>query len=112
LAGSYKLLVRHRSRFERKRYDDLDAALEALEERGREIAETADAETVDLKIGRKFDPVQQVVGRLEVRGPKIRGGVDVRGDGSTEAFTGWIKRRLVEQRHRETAYEALRRELA
>lgn len=104
-------MVRHRSRVQRERYDDLDAALRALEERGREIEQTADARTVDLKIGRQFEPVQQVVGRLELRGPRLRGGVDVRGDGSAEAFTGRIKRRLVEQRDGETPYEALRREL-
>ena len=61
---------------------------------------------------RKIEPVQQVVARLELRGPKrLRAGVDVRGDGSSESYTGRVHRRLIEQRPDESAYDALRREL-
>jgi hypothetical protein len=73
-------------------------------------------EVVDVKI-KRFDPVQQVTARLELAGPErlvpsVRVGVDVRGDGSSEAFRGHIRRILLEQRKGEDAFMALRRSLA
>jgi hypothetical protein len=64
-------------------------------------------------LGRDIEPVSQVVARGGLKGPRGHGGIDVRGDGSTEAWTGrsW-RRRLVEQRSHEDAFAALRRALA
>ena len=97
----YTLTVRRRGATERDRFESLDEALTALEtcldglsrpeRRGSEHGLTRD-----------YKPVMQVA---------LRGGVDVRGDGSAEAYTGRVRRRLVERASGETAYEALRRAL-
>ena len=112
----WKLTVRAGPRVERSRFDQLDDALDAAEQRAREIARTTPRTPVDVKF-KRFDPVQQVAARIELAGPervipKVRAGVDVRGDGSIEAYLGRIRREVVEQRKGETAYRALRRALA
>ena len=63
--------------------------------------------------GREFEPVHQVAARAEVNGPRrLRAGIDLRGDGSAEAWTGRVVRRLVELQPGEDAYAALRRVVA
>ncbi|MGH2838542.1 MAG: hypothetical protein ACRDJY_09390 [Thermoleophilaceae bacterium] len=97
---------------ERARFDELGEAIAVLERRGEELQADADARTIDFKVGRHFEPVQQVVARLELSGPgRLHAGVDVRGDGSAEAWTGRVRRSLVEQLPRESPYDALRRTL-
>jgi hypothetical protein len=111
MAG-YRLTVRRGSKVERQRFDDLDGALAELESRGRDLQAGADAKAIDLKLLRRIEPVQRVVARLEVSGPRVRAGIDVRGDGSAEGFTGRVRRRLIEQRRGESPYDALRRAVA
>lgn len=106
--ASYRLKVRAGSKVERSRHDDLEAAIAALEARAVELRKTARRSRVDIKISR-FDPVQQVTARLELSGPKLRAGVDVRGDGSVEGWTGRFRREVIEERRGETAFDALRR---
>jgi hypothetical protein len=107
--GDWTLTVRAGPKVERTRYGDADAALDALEARGRELERTADAKP-RAPLGRTFAPVQQVVARLELSGPgRVRAGVDVRGDGSSESWEGRLRRRLVEARAGESTYDALRR---
>jgi hypothetical protein len=98
---------------ERRRFPDVDSALAELETRGRGLAKTADAKTVDVKVLRRMEPVHQVVARIELSGPRrLRAGIDVRGDGSIEGYTGRLRRRLIEQLRGESPYEALRRAVA
>ena len=109
----WKLTVRTGPRVQRSRFDELGAALAALEQRTRELADAANRKPIDVKV-RRFEPVQQVAARLELSGPErlipsVRAGIDVRGDGSTEAYQGQIRRSLIEQRRGESAYQALRR---
>jgi hypothetical protein len=52
-----------------------------------------------------------VTGRFELRGPGVRCGVDVRGDGSAEAYTGRIRKVPVAADPGETAVQALERTL-
>jgi hypothetical protein len=111
----WRLTVRAGPRVERRTLDTIQEALDALEARAEELAADASGRPVDVRY-RKFEPVQQVAARLELAGPQrlvpsVRAGVDVRGDGSTEAYLGRVRRRLVEQRRRESAVAALRREL-
>ena len=107
--------MRSGPRVERRRFAQLEAALDAVESRGRELAGAARREIVDVKF-RRFEPVEQVTARIELAGPQrllpsVRAGVDVRGDGSTEAYLGRVRREVVPQRKGETAYKALRRAL-
>jgi len=98
---------------ERTRFDALEPALDAVESRARELAETAPKRAVDARV-KRFAPVEQVTARIELAGPErlipsVRAGIDVRGDGSTEAFVGRVKRQVVKARKGETPYRALRR---
>jgi hypothetical protein len=111
----WKLTVRAGPRVQRFRFEDFDAALTALQQRARELADTAQRAPVNARY-RRFEPAQQVAGRVELSGPQrlapaVRAGVDVRGDGSIEAFIGQVRRRAVETQGRETPFAALRRAL-
>src|SRR4051794_4045588 len=107
----YSLTVRRRGATERERFASLDEALAALEARLDGLVRPA-RRGPERGVARDFEPVPEVAVRGEIAGPAgLRGGVDVRGDGSAEAYTGRLRRRLVERGSGETAYEALRRAL-
>jgi hypothetical protein len=111
--GRFTITSRANAKVRKQRFDELDEALAALERIAGELAEGADARPAGGFLVRRLEPVQQVVGRVELAGPgRVRAGVDVRGDGSSEAFLGRVRRRLIEQQGRETPFDALRRVLA
>ena len=105
---AYRVVVRSGPKVDKHAAATRDAALELLERHARAAQSGPRRDAVDLHV-RRFEPVQQVAARAEIRGGGLRAGVDVRGDGSAEAWTGRIRRRLIEQRDGEDAYAALRR---
>ncbi len=102
-------------RVKRSRHQELDAALTELEARGRELAAAAPQRAVTQ--ARRFEPAAQVYARIELAGPRrliasVRTGIDIRGDGATEAYRGRLQRQLIGAEPGESAYAALRRSLA
>ena len=109
----YRLIIRSGAKVTKESVESVDAALAVLERRARELESDTSTRPAGGTLIRRYEPVQQVAGRIELRGPRrLRAGVDVRGDGSAEAFTGRLRRKLVVQRNGESPYDALRRELS
>lgn len=108
--GRYTVTVRRGPKVDRQRYDDLGEALREIERQGRALEQAPEVPSVGGRLLRRIEPAHQVAARVELAGPgRLRAGVDVRGDGSTESFTGRLRRRVIEQRGGETPYDALRR---
>ena len=106
----YAVRVRTRGKVELSRHDSLGDALEAVRAGVAGLERDGRVSPVGGGVLRRFDPVAQVVGRVELSGPAgLRAGVDVRGDGSSEAFSGRVRRSLIAQRDGESAYDALAR---
>jgi hypothetical protein len=66
---------------------------------------------------RRYSPEEQVVARIELSGPQrrlasVHAGVDVRGDGSTEAYVGRVRRRALDIGPDDDTIAALRRAIA
>jgi hypothetical protein len=108
----YRVVVRSGPRVARLEAGSLDAALRLIEQEARVLAHGPGREAVELRY-KTYEPGQQVAHRLELTGPGgVRAGIDVRGDGSVQAWTGRWRRRLVEPDGDESPYAALRRTLA
>jgi len=111
----WRLTVRSGPKVKKQSFPQLGEALDALEKRARELAGAVPDRGFDAKI-RRFEPVELVSARLELAGPErfvpsVRAGVDVRGDGSVEAYRGRVRREVVQPRQGESVYGALRRSL-
>ncbi|HEX4033077.1 MAG TPA: hypothetical protein VHX66_01425 [Solirubrobacteraceae bacterium] len=110
--GEWTLTVRDGPRVTHERHATLGDAVTALEQAllGLEPGAARDETRV---FSRRIEPAAQIAARLELSGPGgERGGVDLRGDGSAEAFTGRLRRQIVEQRAHESAGGALERALS
>jgi hypothetical protein len=116
MAQRWKLTVRDGPRVERERFGSLEAALDALQARVLGLAARPARKSIDVRT-REFTPVAQVAARAELSGPerllpRVRAGIDVRGDGSAEPWTGRATRTVVAQQDGESALAALRRVLS
>jgi hypothetical protein len=110
---AWKLTVRNGSDVDALEFGELGPALDTLEQRASELAKAAPNKEADLRF-KRYDPVQQVFARLELSGPQrflpnVHAGLDVRGDGSMEAYKGRVRRQLIELQKAETPCAALRR---
>jgi hypothetical protein len=109
----WRLTVRDGSKVERARYDTLDEALLAARAALVALRSTEPRETARA-FARTYEPVQQVAARVELaRGRRVspRGGIDVRGDGSVEAWVGLVRKQLLEPADGEDTVAALERAL-
>lgn len=116
MAASYRLVVREGPRVTRARHDSLEAALEDLAAHVSRLSEQPPRDAIEIPT-RRFEPIAQVVARAELSGPqrllpRVRAGIDVRGDGSAEAWTGRASRQVIAQQDGESPAAALRRALA
>jgi hypothetical protein len=108
----WTLTVRAGPKVEHSQHASLDAASDELAARLEALGKDSSRDEIQF-FARRIEPEQQVVARLELSGPAgARGGVDLHGDGSSVAYTGRLRRRLIERRNGESAAHALRRDLA
>ena len=112
----WRVTIRTGPQVERSRFDSMPEALDAVVGRCRELA--SGQRLAPIKVARRtFEPVQRVAARAELAGPgrwraRVRAGLDVRGDGSVEAWQGRASRDVIAQQPGEDAYAALRRAVA
>lgn len=107
--GSFSVTVHEQGKRSRASYASLDEALEAV---AAEVSARSGTRASTVRaFTREVEPGDQVIARIELHGPRAHGGVDLRGDGTAQAFTGRWARRPVASPGRETAPQALRRAL-
>lgn len=113
--AKYVLKLREGPTVARERFESAQQLFARVEDLSEEMAERA-GRTPVKSIFRDYEAIELVHGRIEVsisEGPlkRRRGGIDVRRDGSIEAFVGRANRSVVEPTPGETIPQALRREL-
>ena len=108
--AAYRLTVRHGPKVQREGFDSLGEAIEAMEQRSREIQDEGPLGEVSAL--RDFEPGQRVHARIELStGGVLRGrevGIDVMGDGVLVPYAGVIRKRRLEPPDGETAFDAVR----
>jgi hypothetical protein len=108
------LTVRVGPKVDRRSYDSLDAAVEAL--RAETLTVQREGGLPEISAFRTYSPDQRVAARLEIStGGFLRGGadagLDVMGDGSVVPFRGGVFRRPLEGAEGDDAFAAIEAEL-
>lgn len=111
----YTVTIRVGPKITRSRHPSLGEAVDVLERELTTLGPGGRRETKKV-LTREYEPAAQVAARGELAGPsrinpRVRAGVDVRGDGSLDVYEGKLRRRLIEPDRREAPFEALRRVL-
>jgi hypothetical protein len=110
----YRLTVRHGSKVRHERFDDLDAAIAALEEGAKDVRRAGPLKEVGAI--RDYAPGQLVHARLALSaGGRLRGreaGLDVMGDGALIPYVGVIRKRRLEPEGKQSPFDAVRAALA
>ncbi len=109
----WRVTIRIGSKVTKHRAESAADAVAILED----ALTSADARRDETRaLTRSYSPQQQVAARGEITGgtwrARTHGGIDVRGDGSMEAYTGKVSRRLVSEQDGETPFAALLRALS
>jgi len=111
--AQWKLVTRHGSDVKRDTFDDLDAAITAMEERVKDIRRGGPLREVSAI--RDYKPGQQVNARLELSaGGVLRrrvAGIDLMGDGSLVPYAGVVQKQPLEPRDGESPFDAVRESL-
>jgi hypothetical protein len=112
----YRLKYRTGSTVVHERPESADALFARVTELLMDLKDSAPGDQVKAPF-RNYDAIEVVHGRIELSiakgrfGGKTRGGIDVRRDGSAEAFLGRTTRQLIEPRPGESLVDALEREM-
>ena len=111
----YTVTIRVGPKVRRTRHAQLATAIDTLEMELTTLGPAARRET-QRALTREYEPGDQVAARGELSGPsrlvpRVRGGADVRGDGTIAVYRGKVRRELIECKRGERAFDALRRTL-
>jgi hypothetical protein len=108
--AKWRLVIRHGPRVRHEGFDDLDAAIAAMEGNTRQIRREGPLR--EISAIRDYEPGQRVRARFELStGGPFRGreaGVDVMGDGALVPYVGVIRKRRLEPERGKSAFDAIR----
>lgn len=111
----YTVTIRVGPKVRRSRHEQLATAIDTLEIELTTLGPAARRDTRKA-LTREYGPGDQVAARGELSGPsrlmpRVRGGADVRGDGTIAVYRGKVRRELIACERGERAFDALRRTL-